>query len=239
VDSAASPGAPGDATAEPTALPAPDEINDDDERRRGANFFAGMDAYEQADYDRALRHWLPLAENGHAAAQAGVGAVYYIFEQHADAFRWSRAAARQGESDAAYNLAVLYQYALGAPLSMTRAMLWYGEAAARGHQKATLALRELRGGPLAALLVPVPIPKPDPAESFDIRRLAEEAQILLATLGYNPGAIDGRVGARTRAAVEHFEQDRGLFIRGRVNEALLANLRRAIVEASATVISTR
>ena len=231
--------APGDVTAEPTTLILPNESNDDDERRRAADFFVGMEAYEQADYELALSRWLPLAEHGHAAAQAGVGAVYYRFRQHADAFRWSRAAARQGHSDAAFNLAVLYQFALGAPLSMTRAMFWYGEAASRGHRKSALALRRLRDGPLAALLVPVPIPKPGPAERFAKRRRMEEAQILLATLGYDPGRIDGQFGPRTKTAIERFEQDHGLFIRGRANEALLVNLRRAAIDGAATVISTR
>ncbi|MFZ4121678.1 MAG: lytic murein transglycosylase [Caulobacterales bacterium] len=49
-------------------------------------------------------------------------------------------------------------------------------------------------------------PAPDPALSRDQVR---ELQRLLTSLGYTPGAPDGRSGARTRAAVQAFERSLG------------------------------
>ncbi|MEZ5864460.1 MAG: peptidoglycan-binding domain-containing protein [Geminicoccaceae bacterium] len=55
----------------------------------------------------------------------------------------------------------------------------------------------------------------------DVRR----AQELLAEQGYDPGPIDGLYGPRTRAAVERFEQARGLPVTGTVSIGLIDRLR--------------
>jgi hypothetical protein len=54
----------------------------------------------------------------------------------------------------------------------------------------------------------------------DIRR----AQELLAQLGFDPGPVDGLIGPRTRAAVESFEQAKGLPASGEVTPALIDRL---------------
>ena len=46
----------------------------------------------------------------------------------------------------------------------------------------------------------------------------------LKELGYDPGAIDGGVGAQTQIAIRRFEQDRGMRVTGRLSEALVAEL---------------
>lgn len=55
----------------------------------------------------------------------------------------------------------------------------------------------------------------------DVRR----AQQLLAEQGYQPGPIDGIYGPRTKAAVERFEQARGLPVTGRITTGLIDRLR--------------
>jgi hypothetical protein len=47
------------------------------------------------------------------------------------------------------------------------------------------------------------------------------AQFMLATLGFEPGPIDGEMGPRTRTAIEEFEEASDLDITGQVNEELL------------------
>jgi peptidoglycan hydrolase-like protein with peptidoglycan-binding domain len=42
--------------------------------------------------------------------------------------------------------------------------------------------------------------------------------------GYYPGAIDGLIGAQTRAALSSFQRDRGLIITSAVDEATLVAL---------------
>jgi peptidoglycan hydrolase-like protein with peptidoglycan-binding domain len=55
-------------------------------------------------------------------------------------------------------------------------------------------------------------------------RLVTEAQERLAALGYDPGPADGKVGARTRAAVEAFQGAENLPRDGRVTARLLDQL---------------
>ena len=168
-----------------------------------------------------------------------MGALLYRNGFFREALRWSLEAARNGNDDAAHNIAVHYQYGLGAEVDLTRAAFWYGEAATDGHEKAALALEGLRDDrKLTNVIVPLPIPKPESegAPAFD-RAMVELAQALLATLGYRPGPVDGRLGPRTRTAIEKFEQDFGFVVIGRVDDALLTNLRRVIVENSVTAIS--
>ncbi len=57
------------------------------------------------------------------------------------------------------------------------------------------------------------------------REEVRRAQELLAQQGYDPGPIDGLYGPRTKAAVEQFEQARGLPVTGTVSTGLLERLR--------------
>jgi putative peptidoglycan binding protein len=47
------------------------------------------------------------------------------------------------------------------------------------------------------------------------------AQTELQRLGYDPGAVDGTFGPRTRAAVLDFQRDNGLPVSGEIDEATL------------------
>jgi localization factor PodJL len=50
------------------------------------------------------------------------------------------------------------------------------------------------------------------------------AQAMLARLGYDPGPADGKMGERTRLAIQRFQKDRGLVETGSVDDALLRAL---------------
>jgi hypothetical protein len=73
---------------------------------------------------------------------------------------------------------------------------------------------------------PTPPPPPDPAaaavplDGDDVARL----QARLRVLGYNPGPVDGLVGARTRAAIRAYERDYGLTVTGEPAGAVLGRL---------------
>ncbi len=56
------------------------------------------------------------------------------------------------------------------------------------------------------------------------RELVRRAQAALAKLGYAPGAADGKVGARTAAAVRAYQQQAGLAMNGAVTAELVALL---------------
>lgn len=53
----------------------------------------------------------------------------------------------------------------------------------------------------------------------------EEAQSLLSTLGYSVGAVDGRMGPQTRAAIKAYEKKSGLKVDGQIDDQLLVRLR--------------
>lgn len=82
----------------------------------------------------------------------------------------------------------------------------------------------------AAVAAPAPDgPEPSMRVFPDIR----EAQRLLEALGYMPGPEDGRLGPRTRRAVQRFQHAHAVPADGRVTPALMAALRAAPVPTNA------
>ncbi len=69
-----------------------------------ADFQAGGAAYDHGDYATALEEWLPLTEQGDAAAQISLGVMYEygegVTQDYAEAMKWYRLAAEQGDSNA-------------------------------------------------------------------------------------------------------------------------------------------
>ena len=68
----------------------------------GQDFETGLRAYESGDYEQAMEEWRPLAEQGHAAAQAKLGTMYSkgngVPLDLAQAVRWFRLAAEQSDA---------------------------------------------------------------------------------------------------------------------------------------------
>lgn len=97
-------------------------------------FQDGMAAYQVGDYTAALKIWRPLASQGDAAAQNGLGVLYAqggrdVLQNYTQAAKWFRLAAKQGHAAAQDNLGVLYRHGLGVPQDYTRAAHWYRLAA--------------------------------------------------------------------------------------------------------------
>ncbi len=65
-----------------------------------ADFQAGLDAYERGDYHTAMKEWRPLAEQGLAAAQNNLGAMYIngegVRRNYVCSYMWLSLAAKQG-----------------------------------------------------------------------------------------------------------------------------------------------
>ncbi len=64
---------------------------------------------------------------------------------------------------------------------------------------------------------------PQPLQRAGVREL----QRLLNRLGYGAGSADGRIGARTRAAIRAFERAQGMEVRGRATDIVLEAARAA------------
>ncbi len=69
-----------------------------------ADFSKGLDAYNLGDFKTALAEWTPLAEAGHAYAQAILGKMYEngegVPQDYKEAVKWYRLAAEQGQVNA-------------------------------------------------------------------------------------------------------------------------------------------
>jgi TPR repeat protein len=84
-----------------------------------ADFQKGADAWKKRDHATALREWKPLAEQGHAGAQVGLGVMYEsrkgIPQNDKTAEKWWRLAAEQGLAYAQTNLDFMYEIGKGVP----------------------------------------------------------------------------------------------------------------------------
>jgi uncharacterized protein len=96
----------------------------------------GVAAYEVGDYGTALRVLTPLAEQGNAAAQNGLGVLYYhgrgVPQNYAEALKWSRLAADKGDASAQYNLGDMYRQGQGVTQDYAEAVKWYRLSAEQG-----------------------------------------------------------------------------------------------------------
>ena len=108
------------------------------------SFQRGWAAYDQGDYEQAIRLWLPLAEQGHVNAQINLGVMYDngngVPQDSARAARWYRAAAHQGSVIAQYNLGLFLAERGVAASREEDALYWMRQAAAQGYADAQYQL---------------------------------------------------------------------------------------------------
>ena len=109
-----------------------------------ADLQAGAKAYERGDYVAALKEWRPLAEQGDAGAQVGLGVMYSngwgVSQDSAEAVRWYRLAAEQGDAMAQFSLGFMYDDGRGVPQDSAEAVKWYRLAAEQGDAGAQINL---------------------------------------------------------------------------------------------------
>lgn len=102
----------------------------------GANVKAGVDAWGQGDYGRAVAIWRPLADAGDGDAQFNMGQAYKLGNgvpaDSAAALEWFRKAAAQGHARAEDNYGLLL-FQLG---KRQDAMAYLKKAAERGEPRA-------------------------------------------------------------------------------------------------------
>lgn len=90
--------------------------------------------------------------------------------------------------------------------------------------------------PLPAASAPSPAPMISPpapstqsharTDVFGYRRTVEEAEALLAELGYDPGEVDGVITSKTREALRAYQLDSALPVHGRMTRRTVENMRR-------------
>lgn len=103
----------------------------------GADFAAGVSAYDRGDYRAAYDAWLPLAMKGDPAAQRNIGLLFRkglgVERNPTLAAQWFRAAADLGLSTAQANLGMLYLKGEGVARDYRAAARWLQAAALQGN----------------------------------------------------------------------------------------------------------
>src|SRR6185295_16507290 len=93
-----------------------------------ARYAKGLAAYQENEFELALRQWRSLARRGNVEAQYHVGQMYSVGQgvekDEAQAVRWYREAAVRGHEGAQSRLAYLYLSSLGHPEQDPRAEEW-------------------------------------------------------------------------------------------------------------------
>ncbi len=101
---------------------------------------AGIIALSDKDYATALKHWRPLAEQGHAGAQYFLGRMcqdgYGVTRDYKEAVRWYRMAAKQGNRAAQFWLGSVYHHGQGVAKNDKEAVRWWRMAGDKGHARA-------------------------------------------------------------------------------------------------------
>jgi hypothetical protein len=107
----------------------------------------GLEAFDLGNYATAYREFLPLALQGDAKAQFGIGAMYYDGldrpQDHVQAVKWFSLAAAQGLAVAQYLLGTQYRKGQGVPQDYAQALIWFHLAAVQGEANAQYELGDM------------------------------------------------------------------------------------------------
>ena len=102
------------------------------------DFQRGLTAFNAGDFVTALQEWRPLAEQGNAGAQYGLGYMYYIGqgipEDHKEAMKWYLKAAEQGYANSQNSLGAMYENGNGVLHDNVLAHMWYNIGSANGNE---------------------------------------------------------------------------------------------------------
>jgi TPR repeat protein len=102
-----------------------------------ADFQAGLDAYQKADYVGAAKEWQPLADAGDPVAQYNLGLLYLdghgVPQSSSEAANWFRRAAEQDYTQAQHNLGAMYGSGQGVKRDFVQAYKWLNICAAKGN----------------------------------------------------------------------------------------------------------
>ena len=186
------------------------------------------------NHAEAARWYRRAAEQGYAGAQNNLGLMYEdsasVPKDFVQAHKWyNLAASRASSSDPDLReKAVRSRDRIAArltPTQLARAQRLAREWRPRA-PTAEPPVHEQRPSTSATLT-----PRASNAGAESTRDRIANLQRALHRLGYDPGAVDGIPGARTRAAIRAFQADAGLPATGQVSERLESAVPTAVVAA--------
>lgn len=102
-----------------------------------SDYDKAVHVYGCADYPKAYKLFMPLAENGDALSQFQVGMMTEQGQgtepSYENAYVWYKKAAEQGMTDAYFALGQLYSRGLAVPQDSVQAYAWFDLAVRGGH----------------------------------------------------------------------------------------------------------
>lgn len=115
-----------------------------DDQEAEPSFSRGIKAFEQKNFQLAIRELNVAAELGHQLAQFKLAVMYLdgIGEpsNHELAYHWFHRAAEQGDADSLNKLGWMCEAGFGVERDQARAVNWFRQAAERGHLEAQFNL---------------------------------------------------------------------------------------------------
>ena len=100
----------------------------------------GHNAFDNKQYERAYKIWLPLAEQGDPEAQYNIALLYMkgngVEKDERTALSWFTRAGEQGMADAQYNAGFMFYTGKGVYPDNRSAIEWWQLAANQGHPNA-------------------------------------------------------------------------------------------------------
>ncbi|MVA59142.1 peptidoglycan-binding protein [Agrobacterium vitis] len=206
----------------------------------------------QRDLTRAKGLYSQAAEAGNASAMHNLAVLYASGGDGKPdmdaAAKWFARAADLGVTDSQFNLAVLYARGTGVKQDLEASYKWFALAASQGDKDAGAKQEEVaRSLPPAALArakasvqqwqaMPVnadanTVNLPDEwvgkslkTGSVDMEKAVRNIQAILNKNGFNAGEPDGKLGARTVAAIKAFQTSVGQEPSGKVSNELVKAL---------------
>lgn len=154
------------------------------------------------NYAHALEWYRKSAARGLAVAQSSVGYMYSqgfgVQRNYAEAARWFRKSAEQGNASGQVQLGWTYEFGRGVKQSYIDAIKWYRRADQQGEKQAKDGLKRIGDNKIA--------------------------QAILHVIGFYDGAIDGKLGGNTVAAIKRYQKVTEIPPSGKVDSKLVKAL---------------
>ncbi|TCR02159.1 SEL1-like repeat protein [Neorhizobium sp. JUb45] len=218
---------------------------------RVANLYEKGTGVER-DFTKAMSYYEQAANAGNASAMHNLAVLYASgaagTPDYAKAVSWFEKAADLGVSDSQFNLAILYARGNGVPQNLDASYKWFAVAARGGDQDAAQKRDEVGSAmrpeqlnaakaqadgwqvkPVDPNANSVNLPdewvgRGEKTASVDMEKAIRNIQAILNKNGFDAGAPDGKMGAKTVTAIRSFQKANGMEPDGKVNEALVRKL---------------
>jgi localization factor PodJL len=216
---------------------------------RLGNFYEKGNGVQQ-DAIQAMAWYDKAAKQGNASAMHNLAVLHAMgatgTPDNDAAARWFIEAAELGVTDSQYNLGILAAKGAGVPQSLEESYKWFSLVAKAGDRDAASKRDEvakaLRPEQLEKAKAATELWKPRPVDAEtnvvdipeewtegqtqtasvpDMKAAVRNIQAILSQNGYDAGAPDGVMGAKTKSAIMAFQADNGMDATGEITEQLV------------------